>query len=96
MADNGITDDDRMPDWFFQHFRTLAKAALMSMVVFFSIEILSGSFVKAGIVCAFCLAFGLFNTWRRYLEPITFVIFWVAVVYWCDSAFVSHVRLALF
>jgi hypothetical protein len=98
MAVNQQADEEleaRIYQFAIKHFRTLGKVALIGFIMLFSVGVLTGSFWKAVVISFFCFVLSTFNTWRRYLEPISFLVFCIAVVYWCDEEFVSHIKTAL-
>src|SRR5260370_31822413 len=39
----------------------------------------AGSPMKGFLIGLVCMILALFNTWRRFLEPLSFCLFWVAV-----------------
>ena len=90
MADVGVSDDQAF-DFLFDIFRLVAKACLIALMLSFSVEVLTDNPVRAVAVGLFFLVLALFNTWRRFLEPISLFVFCIAVVCWCDREFATHV-----
>jgi hypothetical protein len=95
MADVDITESE-LEAWLTRmlsaHYRTILKAPIIAVMITFSVMTFSGSIFKGILVGTVCLAASIFNTWRRYLEPIGFWIFLVAVVVWCDPSVPDNVR----
>lgn len=48
-----------------------------------SVGIFTGSFWKATWISFMVPVLSLFMTWRRYLEPLCFVVFVLAVIFTC-------------
>lgn len=87
MADPDVTESE-MEAWLTQilavHYRALLKAPMIAAMILFSVATFSGSILKGLLIGIMCLAASAFNTWRRFLEPISFWVFAMAVVVWCD------------
>jgi hypothetical protein len=66
------------------HFRTAAKSILIGFTIFWFVAAFTGSIWKATVIGVSCLVFSAFHTWRRFLEPIAFILFCAGMVYWCD------------
>ncbi|MEW6639745.1 MAG: hypothetical protein AB1586_04500 [Pseudomonadota bacterium] len=58
------------------------KAIVIAVMMFISIDLLNGSLAKALVVALICAVVSLFRTWRRYLEPISFILLCVAIASW--------------
>jgi hypothetical protein len=74
---------------------SLIKAAVVAVMLFFSVSTFSGSILKGLLIAVISFMAALFATWRRYLEPISFLAFCVAVVFWCDPDLPQHARSAV-
>ena len=77
--------------------RTFLKSlAIGGMVwmVWFGIAVFSGSIMKGFLIGLVCMILALFNTWRRFLEPLSFSLFCVAVVFWCDPQALQRIAAA--
>jgi hypothetical protein len=85
--------DDFLVDFLRQHARAWMKAIVIGLMVGFSVIVFSGSIFKGFLIGALCLLVAGFNTWRRYLEPLTFWIFIAAVIYWCDQEILHRLRI---
>jgi hypothetical protein len=90
--------DHQIEDWVFDcvvlHLRSASKAALIGIMTLFSMAVLTETIGKALIVSSICFAISLFNTWRRYLEPISFIVFCGAVVYWGAPELWQYAKMA--
>ena len=75
-----------------QHAVRLIKLPIVASMAGFSIWMLSGSIFKTLIIAAVCIVLSAFNTWRRFLEPLAFWGFAVAVIYWCDADILARLR----
>lgn len=75
--------------------RPMLKAMVIAAVSMFSIAVFTGSPAKAVTVALFVLVLALFSTWRRYLEPICFIIFCAAVLAWTDVDILDRLRGAI-
>jgi hypothetical protein len=88
--------EDQIEAYFFkfasEHMRSVLKASLIGIMVFFSVCAFTGSVWKAFVVGTLCLAISMFNTWRRYLEVAGFFVFCFAVVHWCAPEVWQFVR----
>lgn len=95
MAEVDITESE-MEAWLTRmlaaHYRTIFKAPIIAAMIAFSVSTFSGSLLKGVLIGVVCFAASIFNTWRRYLEPIGFWVFLVAVVVWCDPTVPDNVR----
>jgi hypothetical protein len=67
------------------HIVKVIKAPIVASMAAFSVFMLNGSLLKAATVAIVCLLLSAFNTWRRFLEPLVFWCFALAVVQWCDA-----------
>jgi hypothetical protein len=54
--------------------RAILKAPLIGIMIFFSLCSFNVSYGKSLLVAFICLAISLINTWRRFLEPVSFVM----------------------
>ena len=84
--------DEQSVGFLRQHAIKLLKAPITAAMGGFSVWIFSGSIAKALIVAAICVLLSAFNTWRRFLEPLVFFAFVVAVIFWCDQDVLSRLR----
>jgi hypothetical protein len=93
------TSDDEVAghifDFAISHFRTFAKAILISLMMFSAVLVITGSGWKASIISFICLACSFFNTWRRLLEPAAFFLFCAAMVYWRDQNIFQHAKTSI-
>ncbi|MBR1219664.1 hypothetical protein JQ557_16780 [Bradyrhizobium sp. U87765 SZCCT0131] len=71
-----------------------AKAVVIAVMMFISIDLMTGNIAKAFWVAVLCAVISLFRTWRRYLEPISFVLLCIAVAGWLDFRW-DGVRVAI-
>ncbi len=76
------------------HFRAVLKAPLIGLMMLFSIYVITGSVSKGLSVSSICVLISLFTTWRRFLEPISFAVFCLAVIDLCHYEMAAHVALA--
>ena len=84
--------DAELVAFFRQHAVKLMKAPIVAGMAAFSIWMFSGSIVKALIIAVVCIVLSAFNTWRRFLEPLAFWGFALAVIYWCDADILAHLK----
>jgi hypothetical protein len=78
-----------------RHSYSLIKASVVAVMLFFSVSTFSGSIWKGLLIAAISFMAALFATWRRYLEPISFLAFCAAVIFWCDPELPQHVKSAV-
>jgi hypothetical protein len=73
--------------------RSLVKARFQvhRSMVWFGLAIFSGSIMKGFLIGLICMILALFTTWRRFLEPLSFFLFCVAVAFWCDPQFLQRI-----
>lgn len=76
------------------HFRSGAKAVLIGVMIFSAVVVFTGSIWKAFVIGLFCIVVSFFNTWRRYLEPIAFVLFCAGMAFWCFPEMLTGIKLA--
>src|SRR6266851_4541123 len=92
-------EDDELEEFillfFFRHARPALKAILIGAVGLFAMLVFTGSAAKAATVAILALALSLFNTWRRYLEPISLVVFCLAVLAWANIDILDRLRSAI-
>ena len=74
--------------------RTFLKSLIIGGMVWFGIAIFSGSIMKGFLIGMCCMVLALFQTWRRFLEPLSFSLFCVAVAFWCDPQVLQHMAAA--
>ncbi|MGY8661739.1 hypothetical protein Q3C01_05140 [Bradyrhizobium sp. UFLA05-109] len=86
MTDVELTEDALgkfLDGLFARHSRTAVKAAIMVCMTAISIVMFTGSFWKAAWISFSVLVLSVFTTWRRYLEPLCFFVFVLAVIFAC-------------
>ena len=69
-----------------QYWRSAAKAFLIALMMAYAVAAVSNSLGKAFLLGGFGFLLACFNTWRRYLQPISLVVFLAAAVYSCLDA----------
>lgn len=93
------SEDDEIEVFLAQLMDRYARPMLQAMVIaavsLFSIAVFTGSPAKAVTVALFVLAMAMFSTWRRYLQPISFIVFCAAVLAWTDVDILDRVRGAI-
>jgi hypothetical protein len=79
------TDDDidAIFDAISPYWRGIAKAGLIAMMMAVAIGVASNSIWKSFVFGTIIFLVACFNTWRRYLQPISFVLFFAAMTYVC-------------
>lgn len=91
--------DDTIDRWvldFAARYAVVAiKAPIIAAMAFLSVFLLTGAPGKAFFIAAICLITGLFSTWRRFLEPLVFWTFVVAVVHWCEPTLLNSLGQSL-
>ncbi|WP_426441711.1 hypothetical protein [Bradyrhizobium genosp. P] len=63
----------------------LNKAAMIAMMTAVSVLVFAEAYWKALAIGAFAFLLSMFTTWRRFVEPISFVVFLGAVVVACTA-----------
>ncbi|WP_426441704.1 hypothetical protein [Bradyrhizobium genosp. P] len=63
--------------------RRTPKAAMIAMMTAVSVIIFTDTYWKALWIGAFAFLLSMFTTWRRFVEPISFIVFLAAVVVAC-------------
>jgi hypothetical protein len=91
---NHFNDVRRFDIWQL-YYRAFFKAILLGLMTIFSVWVFTGAGWKAVFFGLAFFVISIFNTWRRFLEPIGLLVFCAAVAYDCDQNFFSHVRSAL-
>jgi hypothetical protein len=71
--------------------RTFLKSIAIAGMVWFGIAVFSASIMKGFWIGLACMFLALFTTWRRFLEPLSFSLFCIAVVFWCDPQALQRV-----
>lgn len=84
--------EEKMIGFLRQHAVKLIKAPIVALLASFSVWVLSGSILKVLLIAAVCIVLSAFNTWRRFLEPLVFWCFALAVVFWCDADIVTRLK----
>ena len=97
MADlttRGLGDEDfeSIDSLLSLHLRTILKAPLIGLMVLFSLYVITESTSKSLLVGFICFCISLFRTWRRFLEPLSFVLFCLAVVVLCDQEMIVQLK----
>ncbi|HEY0329437.1 MAG TPA: hypothetical protein VGC77_10090 [Rhodopseudomonas sp.] len=98
-VEDDVNEDGAIVEAFakliFENARALAKAPVAAIMSAFTVAVLSGSLAKGVFVGVICLFASLFNTWRRFIEPISFWFFLISIAFWCDPDIVNDIKLAL-
>ena len=74
--------------------RTFLKSLAIGGMVWFGLAMFSGSILKGFLIGLVCVFLALFHTWRRFLEPLSFSLFCIAVVFWCDPQVLQRMAAA--
>jgi hypothetical protein len=56
----------------------ILRAAAVAAMTLFSVYVLTGSFGKTLLISVMSGAISLFHTWRRFTEPVSFLLFCAA------------------
>jgi ABC-type proline/glycine betaine transport system permease subunit len=92
------TDDDldALFDAISPYWRGIAKACLIAIMMATAIGVASNSIWKSLVFGAIIFFVACFNTWRRYLQPISFVLFLAAMAYVCvDFSWLPKISIVL-
>jgi hypothetical protein len=98
MADISIDDAEAREfaeiflELFKSHHRALLKAPLIGLMVLFSVYVITGSVFKGLAVGFLCCCISVFRTWRRFLEPLSFAMFCLAIFILCDHGLTAHLK----
>src|SRR6266851_2009065 len=91
-SDNDSEFEDFLVDLLRQHYLALFKAPLIGLMVLFSVYVITDSVAKSLAASFVCCLVSFFGTWRRYLEPLSFAMFCLAVVIMCDHSLAEHLK----